>query len=119
MRSYCVGAAHQALGWVHGEGVAVDDSGAPLDLTIRSFGVRTARQTPPIHVTALPDAGPPVNVSDAVFAAAAAAFCRRRACPRPGRWPRAVHDQPHARVEQDEDAIMTTMTGMPDPGGTR
>ena len=40
LRSYCMGAAHMALGWVLSEGVAVDpETGEVLDLTIRSFGV--------------------------------------------------------------------------------
>ena len=44
------------------------------DLTIRSFGILRAVDTPDIHVTieASSDA-PPVNGSDAVFAAVAAA----------------------------------------------
>ena len=39
LRSYCIGAAHMALGWVTSEGIAVADDGESLDLTIRSFGV--------------------------------------------------------------------------------
>jgi CO/xanthine dehydrogenase Mo-binding subunit len=79
LRSYCIGAVHQALGWVMREGLAVDQSGQVLDLTIRSFGVFAARDTPEIEVEILgtdPDgeAKSPVNGSDAVFAAAAAAF---------------------------------------------
>ena len=35
LRSYCIGAAHMALGWVASEGLAVDADGEPLDLTIR------------------------------------------------------------------------------------
>ena len=42
LRSYCIGAVHQGLGWVRREGVAVDASGHVLDLTIRSFGVLPA-----------------------------------------------------------------------------
>ena len=38
LRSYCTGAAHQALGWVTSEGLAVADDGEVLDLTVRSFG---------------------------------------------------------------------------------
>ncbi|HKE76803.1 MAG TPA: molybdopterin cofactor-binding domain-containing protein, partial [Acidimicrobiales bacterium] len=73
-RSYAVGAAHMALGWVTHEGLAVDEAGEVHDLTIRSFGVLRAVDTPPIEVT-VDDAGPaePVNGSDAVFAAVAAA----------------------------------------------
>ncbi len=73
LRSYCIGAAHMALGWVRSEGLAVDDAGVPQDLTIRSFGILRAVDTPPIHVTIEPSTGEPVNGSDAVFAAVAAA----------------------------------------------
>src|SRR5204862_2460472 len=51
LRSYCIGAAHMALGWVRSEGIAVDEAGEPLDLTIRSFGILRAVDTPPIDVT--------------------------------------------------------------------
>jgi len=73
LRSYCIGAAHMALGWVRSEGLAVDDEGAVHDLTIRSFGILRAVDTPPIHVTIEPSDAPAVNGSDAVFAAVAAA----------------------------------------------
>ncbi len=73
LRSYCIGAAHMALGWVCSEGIAVDQAGEPQDLTIRSFGVLRAVDTPPIEVVVEPSTGPPVNGSDAVFAAVAAA----------------------------------------------
>jgi aerobic-type carbon monoxide dehydrogenase small subunit (CoxS/CutS family) len=73
VRSYAVGAAHMALGWVTSEGLAVDAAGEVHDLTIRSFGVLRAVDTPPIDVTVEPGDGPPVNGSDAVFAAVAAA----------------------------------------------
>jgi hypothetical protein len=76
LRSYCIGAAHMALGWVRSEGIAVNDSGEPDDLTIRSFGILRAVDTPPIAVTIEGDSGPPVNGSDAVFAAVAAAAWR-------------------------------------------
>ena len=46
LRSYCLGAAHMALGWVTSEGLAVDADGAPHDLTIRSFGILRAIETP-------------------------------------------------------------------------
>ena len=39
LRSYALGAVHQALGMVWSEGIAVDDAGEPVDLTIRSFGI--------------------------------------------------------------------------------
>ena len=55
LRSYCTGAAHMALGWVRSEGLAVADDGTPLDLTIRSFGVLRAVDTPPIHIEIEPD----------------------------------------------------------------
>ena len=55
LRSYCTGAAHMALGWVRSEGLAIGDDGTPLDLTIRSFGVLRAVDTPPIHIVIEPD----------------------------------------------------------------
>ncbi len=76
LRSYAIGAAHMALGWVRSEGLAVDADGMVHDLTIRSFGALRAVDTPPIIVTIETDDGPPVNGSDAVFAAVAAAAWR-------------------------------------------
>lgn len=73
LRSYCVGAAHMALGWVRSEGLHVDDEGRPHDLTIRSFGILRAKDMPPVEVVIEPSDDPPVNGSDAVFAAVAAA----------------------------------------------
>jgi CO/xanthine dehydrogenase Mo-binding subunit len=73
LRSYCVGAAHMALSWVTSEGLAVDDEGEVHDLTIRSFGVLRAADTPAVDVVIDPTGGAPVNGSDAVFAAVAAA----------------------------------------------
>jgi CO/xanthine dehydrogenase Mo-binding subunit len=75
LRSYCVGAAHMALGWVLSEGLTVDpETGDVLDLTIRSFGILRAQDTPPIDVTVVEDPGAPrAHASDAVFAAVAAA----------------------------------------------
>jgi xanthine dehydrogenase small subunit len=73
LRSYCVGAAHMGLSWVTSEGLAVDEEGTVHDLTVRSFGVLRAVDTPPIAVEIEPDDGPPVNGSDAVFVAVAAA----------------------------------------------
>jgi aerobic-type carbon monoxide dehydrogenase small subunit (CoxS/CutS family) len=73
LRSYCIGAAHQALGWVRSEGIAVDAEGTVHDLTMRSFGILQARAMPPVSVTVVPGDGPPVNGSDAVFAAVAGA----------------------------------------------
>jgi hypothetical protein len=86
LRSYCVGAAHMALGWVTSEGLAVDAGGEVHDLTIRSFGVLRAVDTPPIEVVVDPaDDGPPVNGSDAVYAAVAAATWLAQGAP--PAWP--------------------------------
>lgn len=75
LRSYAIGAAHMALGWVLTEGLAVDpETGEVQDLTIRSFGVLRPKVTPPIEVMIVDDPGPPLaRASDAVFAAVAAA----------------------------------------------
>jgi len=88
LRSYCTGAAHMALGWVRSEGLAVGAGGVPVDLTIRSFGILRAADIPPIHVEIEADDGPPVNGSDAVFAAVAAAAWRLAG--HPPRWPAVV-----------------------------
>jgi aerobic-type carbon monoxide dehydrogenase small subunit (CoxS/CutS family) len=96
LRSYCVGAAHQALGWVTSEGVAVASDGTVLDLTIRSFGILRSAQTPAVRVEIVPAGEPPpgrpdpapvepVNGSDAVFAAVAAAVWIARGLP--PAWP--------------------------------
>jgi CO/xanthine dehydrogenase Mo-binding subunit len=85
LRSYCVGAAHMALGWVTSEGISVDDDGAPVDLTIRSFGILRASDMPPVDVEIEPDGGEAVNGSDAVFAAVAAAAWLAEGCP--PEWP--------------------------------
>jgi len=86
LRSYAIGATHQALGWVRSEGIAVDSEGAVRDLTVRSFGILQARAMPHVEVTILHGgARPPVNGSDAVFAAVAAA--RWLADGLPPRWP--------------------------------
>jgi hypothetical protein len=77
LRSYCIGAAHMALGWVTSEAIAVNAEGEPMDLTIRSFGVLRAKDTPAVNVQIVAGDGPPVNGSDAVFAAVAAAVWRR------------------------------------------
>ncbi|MCU1345459.1 MAG: putative oxidoreductase [Acidimicrobiia bacterium] len=85
LRSYCIGAAHQALGWVRSEGIAVDAAGEPHDLTIRSFGILRAVDMPEVTVTVEPSDEPPVNGSDAVFAAVALAAWR--AAEFAPRWP--------------------------------
>ena len=92
LRSYCIGAAHMALGWVCTEGLAVDpETGEVLDLTIRSFGVVRPARTPPTDVTIVDDAGPAQpGGSDAVFAAVAAATWNaitRAEGTRPDTWP--------------------------------
>ena len=76
LRSYCVGAAHMALGWVRSEGIAVGPDGVPHDLTIRSFGILRARDMPEVDVEIADRTGPATGVSDAVFAAVAAAAWR-------------------------------------------
>jgi aerobic-type carbon monoxide dehydrogenase small subunit (CoxS/CutS family) len=81
LRSYCTGAAHMALSWVSAEGIAVDGTGTVHDLTIRSFGVLRAVDTPPIEVEIVDDAGPAVRGSDAVFVAVAAAAWLHLGCP--------------------------------------
>jgi len=73
LRSYVLGAVHQGLGLVWSEGIAVDTAGEPVDLTIRSFGILAARDMPEIEVILHPEDRWPVNGSDAVFAATAAA----------------------------------------------
>jgi xanthine dehydrogenase small subunit len=76
LRSYCIGAAHMAIGWLRSEGITVGDDGQPRDLTIRSFGALRAVDTPAIHVDIDDSSAEPVNGSDAVFAAVAAAAWR-------------------------------------------
>jgi xanthine dehydrogenase small subunit len=85
LRSYALGAVHQALGMVWSEGIAVDDGGEPLDLTIRSFGILAARDMPEVSVTLHEEEGWPVNGSDAVFVATLAAAWRAEGLP--ARWP--------------------------------
>ncbi|GIU84739.1 MAG: hypothetical protein KatS3mg008_1514 [Acidimicrobiales bacterium] len=81
LRSYCIGAAHMAIGWVTSEGLAVGPDGEVQDLTIRSFGVLKASETPPIEVEVDESGGEPVRASDAVFAAVASAVWYSQGCP--------------------------------------
>jgi aerobic-type carbon monoxide dehydrogenase small subunit (CoxS/CutS family) len=88
LRSYCIGAAAMAIGWVTSEGLAVDDDGEVLDLTIRSFGVLKATDMPHIEVRIAADPGAPVAVGDAVFASVAAAVWQHQGTP--PSWPTGV-----------------------------
>ncbi len=88
LRSWCIGAAHQAASWVTSEALTVDDDGEVHDLTIRSFGVLRAVDTPPIAVEVLDDDGPARPVSDAVLAAVAAAIWHGQGTP--PAWPTGV-----------------------------
>ncbi len=85
LRSYCIGAAHMAWSWLTSEALAVDADGEVHDLTVRSFGVVRAVDTPRIEVELLESDGEPVNGSDAVFAAVAAAGWLALGCPTD--WP--------------------------------
>jgi CO/xanthine dehydrogenase Mo-binding subunit len=77
------------LGWVCSEAIAVGEDGRPDDLTIRSFGILRARDTPPVTVNierSSPEGtGDPVPGSDAAFAAVAAATWIAQGLPT--RWP--------------------------------
>ena len=75
LRSYALGAAHMALGWVCTESLTVDPiTGEVHDLTIRSFGIVRAKDMPPVDITVVGDEREPLaGSSDAVFAAVAAA----------------------------------------------
>ncbi|QYG94726.1 molybdopterin-dependent oxidoreductase [Iamia sp. SCSIO 61187] len=73
LRSFCIGAAHQALSWIRSEGLAVTPDGVIEDLTIRSFGILKASEMPPVEVEVVASDRPPVNGSDAVFVAVATA----------------------------------------------
>jgi hypothetical protein len=83
LESYCTGAAHQALGWVTSEGLAVAPDGEVLDLTIRSFGILRAVDMPPVALEVVAGAAgdEPVRVGDAVFAAVAGATWVAQGCP--------------------------------------
>jgi xanthine dehydrogenase small subunit len=85
LRSYALGAVHQALGMVWSEGIALDAAGAPVDLTIRSFGILAARDMPEVTVRLHDGDGWPTNGSDLVFVATLAAAWIAEGLP--GRWP--------------------------------
>ena len=81
LRSYCTGAAHMAYSWVTSESLGVDPDGIVHDLTVRSFGIVSASKMPAVQVEVVVDGSEPVNGSDAVFAAVAAAVWIDRGCP--------------------------------------
>ena len=82
LRSYCTGAAHQALGWVTTEALAVAPDGEVLDLTVRSFGILRAVDMARVDVEVVDGGGAePVRASDAAFAAVAAAVWVAQGCP--------------------------------------
>ncbi len=89
LASYATGAAHMALGWVTSEALAVDEAGGVHDLTIRSFGIPRAIDTPPIEIeidtSSAETVRAPMAVSDAVFVAVAAAVWRAQG--HPPDWP--------------------------------
>ena len=85
LRSYCIGAVHMALGWIRSEGIAVDESGAVHDLTIRSFGILRPADMPHVEVEIVASTAEPVNGSDHVFAAVARAEWGRLGFPQD--WP--------------------------------
>ncbi|NNC80065.1 MAG: molybdopterin-dependent oxidoreductase [Acidimicrobiales bacterium] len=88
LRSYCIGAAHMAYSWVTSEQLHVDAEGEIHDLTIRSFGIVRAADTPPIEITITDSGAAPVNGSDAVFAAVALATWRQSGFA--SSWPTAI-----------------------------
>lgn len=86
LRSYCIGAAHMAWSWMRSESLTVDANGEVHDLTIRSFGIAKAEATPTIEVVIdSGDVRDPVNGSDAVFVAVAAAAWLASGCQQD--WP--------------------------------
>jgi reactive intermediate/imine deaminase len=85
LRSYCIGAVHQAVSWVFSEGISVDQLGEVQDLTVRSFGIVNAREMPNVEVVVNQGEFWPVNASDAVFAATAGAAWLADGLP--PRWP--------------------------------
>ena len=85
LRSYCTGAAHMAYSWVTSESLGVDPDGTVHDLTVRSFGIVSAANMPAVKIEVVDDGSEPVNGSDAVFAAVAAAVWIDRGLP--PTWP--------------------------------
>ena len=65
--------------------MGVDPDGVVHDLTVRSFGIVSAAAMPEVKVEIVDDGGEPVNGSDAVFAAVAAAVWIHRGTP--PTWP--------------------------------
>ena len=98
LRSYVIGAVHMALGWVTSEGLSVDEDGTISDLTIRSFGVLRSADMPHVEVTLHEEDSEPVNGSDAVFAATAAAVWSAQGWPTD--WPTGGSVLNDARVTQ-------------------
>ena len=114
LRSYVFGAVHQALGLVWSEGIAVDDAGEPVDLTIRSFGILAAKDMPEVNVTVHEEDRWPVNGSDAVFVATLAAAWSAEG--RPPSWPtrRAAVRAPRPRrasIVRRKGAVMSPAVG--------
>ena len=85
LRSYVIGAAHAAWSLVTSEALTVDEDGAVLDLTVRSFGLSRAVDTPEFEVVLIPSTEPPVSSQLAVMVAVASAVWE--AAGRPDRWP--------------------------------
>lgn len=81
VRSYCIGAAHMAWSWLTSEALTVDAEGVVHDLTVRSFGILRAVDTPLVEVAIEASDNEPVNGSDVVFAAVAASGWLARGCP--------------------------------------
>ncbi len=85
LRSYVIGAAHAAWSLVTSEALTVDEHGDVLDLTVRSFGLSRAVDTPEFDVVLVPSDRPSVSSQLAVMVAVAEAVWS--AAGRPGRWP--------------------------------
>jgi len=70
---------------VSAESLVVTADGTVADLTVRSLGILRAIDLPRVELTVRPGDGPPVAVSDAVFAATAAALWAAQGFP--PSWP--------------------------------